>query len=254
MSDTDTLLTYYAELLVAQYYRKPKATGTVRAFVRAMVADSIFAQVRDGFDVDTAIGAQLDVLGELRGVTRYYYTLDLSKTYMAVPAYADDVPTYPGLDTYDAATHPSVQYFMLYDDFTACTLSDADFRRMITFLASAHSSNCTIGYLDDLCYEYFGVNVNILDAVSVTTTTYVTLPRYEAFDVADVTGLALYAGGVPTAHTMLYSDTVIAPAAMSLTYQHLASDTNDLFSALRQTGNLPKPAGVHVDAIDVPTF
>ena len=68
MSKTDS---YYSNLLIMQYHSKPKAKATIEESV-ALLPDDIILDVINGFDIETAVGKQLDVLGEYVGVDRYY--------------------------------------------------------------------------------------------------------------------------------------------------------------------------------------
>lgn len=67
----DELKIYYASLLINQYRDKPKAFATVKAVVDFMVMDLLPTEVRDAFDIETAVGVQLDTLGMYQGIDRY---------------------------------------------------------------------------------------------------------------------------------------------------------------------------------------
>lgn len=64
--------TYYSNLLILQYHNKPKAKATIEATV-GLLPDDIILEVINGFDIETAVGKQLDVLGVYVGVDRFYY-------------------------------------------------------------------------------------------------------------------------------------------------------------------------------------
>ena len=68
MSKTDS---YYSNLLIMQYHGKPKAKATIEKTV-ALLPDDIIQDAINGFDIQTAVGKQLDILGEYVGVDRYY--------------------------------------------------------------------------------------------------------------------------------------------------------------------------------------
>lgn len=68
MSQTDS---YYSNLLILQYHDKPKAKATIEAVV-SLIPDDLIQEVTNGFDIETAVGKQLDILGEYIGVDRYY--------------------------------------------------------------------------------------------------------------------------------------------------------------------------------------
>lgn len=61
---------YYADLLILQYKTLPKARATIKALVKEAVSDGILLDVLDGFNIDTAVGKQLDILGKYIGLKR----------------------------------------------------------------------------------------------------------------------------------------------------------------------------------------
>lgn len=68
------IIDYYANLLILQYVGKPKAYATIQASAKPFVMDQLPVAVQGAFDIDTAVGVQLDLLGKYIGVTRYGYT------------------------------------------------------------------------------------------------------------------------------------------------------------------------------------
>lgn len=66
----DALIDYYAKLLIAQYIGQPKASATIMALASIFIVNQLPAQVRDGFQIGSAVGAQLDIIGKYVGVTR----------------------------------------------------------------------------------------------------------------------------------------------------------------------------------------
>lgn len=81
---TQELINYYANLLVMQYKGKPRAYATIQSVVEPFIMDQIAFSVRDAYNIDTAGGVQLDVLGKYAGVTRKVRTfagnVDLNDT------------------------------------------------------------------------------------------------------------------------------------------------------------------------------
>lgn len=209
---SEQIIEYYQNTLIAQYATKPKANATIGALMGGtgaygLIAEAIYNQVRDGFDLATAQGKQLDLLGKFRGVDRYFNTLNLDKSFIQVMSYDDpDRGTAIGIPSYED-TQPPSWYTMTYDDFVENTLQDGDFRRVIMFLAALSSCDYTYGTLDAILYTFFAGNVNM-----------------------------------------------IVSANMEITYQHLTSDTDNLFSIINQMGLLPSPAGVAVVVAEVGSF
>ena len=68
--NTSELGIYYADLLTIQYIQKPKARADVFSETKGLYVDDLASQVRDAFDLDTAIGSQLDILAKYVGAVR----------------------------------------------------------------------------------------------------------------------------------------------------------------------------------------
>lgn len=61
---------YYADLLILQYKTQPKARATISALTDKVIADGLLMDVINGFNLDTAVGKQLDILGKYIGLSR----------------------------------------------------------------------------------------------------------------------------------------------------------------------------------------
>jgi len=64
---------YYADLLILQYKGKPRAYETVKAFVQELIDGQLTTAIQNAFDINTAVGVQLDIIGKYAGVTRQGY-------------------------------------------------------------------------------------------------------------------------------------------------------------------------------------
>lgn len=64
------LAAYYSNLLIMQYHEKPKAKAMVEAQASAVYLNNLPLTIQDAFNIDTAVGDQLDVLGKYVGVSR----------------------------------------------------------------------------------------------------------------------------------------------------------------------------------------
>lgn len=72
MINIDDVINYYQNLLIVQYNQKEKAKAEIGLFTEQLLNNDIYSQVAEGFDLDTAVGNQLDILGKLIGVNRFY--------------------------------------------------------------------------------------------------------------------------------------------------------------------------------------
>lgn len=69
----DEIVSYYANLLIKQYASKPKALAHVAMLARMAIMNQLPTSVMNAYDIDTAVGVQLDVLGKYVGIARTGY-------------------------------------------------------------------------------------------------------------------------------------------------------------------------------------
>lgn len=65
-----TIEEYYANLLIVQYHNKPKAVETIKLLASTATGDGLIQEVFKSFDLDNAVGVQLDTIGTFVGVDR----------------------------------------------------------------------------------------------------------------------------------------------------------------------------------------
>lgn len=70
----EEIVQYYIDLLIMQYRGKAKAEATIESLVTNVIADQLPLTLQDAFDIETAVGAQLDILGKYIGVERRILT------------------------------------------------------------------------------------------------------------------------------------------------------------------------------------
>ncbi len=68
--DLGILTGYYGRLLAYQYRDRPNATRQIQLWAKQAVADYLAGDLLTCFDIDQAVGAQLDILGKYVGVSR----------------------------------------------------------------------------------------------------------------------------------------------------------------------------------------
>ena len=71
MEDQRTI-DYYTNLLISQYAEKPKAKATIEALIRNTGPGKLLNDIAEAFDIDTARGAQLDILARYFNAPRTY--------------------------------------------------------------------------------------------------------------------------------------------------------------------------------------
>jgi len=168
----EEIVEYYQKLLIVQYAAKPNFSAIVGTLVNQLVADNIAQTVRDGFALGSAVGKQLDTMGEYRGVVRTIYGLDITKNYFQlVPAAAGDPSTYYGFAL--AAQAPGINwYFIRPADISAVqyVMNDGEFTKVIQYIAAVHKAFYSIKEIDDIMFAFFGTYVTLTDNENMTIT------------------------------------------------------------------------------------
>lgn len=70
MATNQELIDYYADLLIIQYLGKPRAYATIQAQAKPLIMDQLPLSVQAAYDVEEAVGVQLDILGKYIGAVR----------------------------------------------------------------------------------------------------------------------------------------------------------------------------------------
>lgn len=69
----ESLVTYYADLLIIQYREQPNAYAMMKAIIRPTIMGTLLLQIQNAFNLtgdNIAVGKQLDTLGKYVGVSR----------------------------------------------------------------------------------------------------------------------------------------------------------------------------------------
>ena len=163
-------IAYYVNLLVIQYKVLPNATGTIRALASEVVANQIYSQVLNGFNLQTAIGKQLDILASYVGAPRTIAGFGPSTPYFAFPAYSDTPIADTGFSFYADTTDP-IDFWLLYSVVpTTFTLSDGQLRLLIQYLIAVHASDHSLNSIDLILQTFFGANCILIDNEDMTIT------------------------------------------------------------------------------------
>lgn len=167
---TQEIIDYYKGLLILQYRALTNAVSHVGEWCRLFLQDQVVSAVRDGFNVLTAIGNQLNILGEYRGINRTVFGI-LAVTDWSLVPYGDAAPnSYFGWAAY-ADADPSWRWLQYADlNSVPYTLSDEQMRLMIQLRAAFQSWDGSLGKLDLILYAFFGIYVNVVDNGNMTLT------------------------------------------------------------------------------------
>ena len=200
MSQNTALTEYYKNLLIMQYRDKVKALGHIDNVVRAGMIFDIMIAVRDGYNIETAVGAQQDVLGRILGVSRTITGTTFTRAYYGYALYGDTAPfTFKPMMLYGSVA-PDVQFRnytegeqSLYD------LTDEEYRIIQKLAVVRNMSNASVKSIDDILNVLFGAECYFMDRMNMTIVSYMVGAKWSRiFTIAKSSGLLPNPAGVGT--------------------------------------------------------
>jgi hypothetical protein len=173
ITDLEEIVNYYANLLIIQYNGKQKAKETIELNVNTLLSDNIVCEVQDAFNLETAVGAQLDILGKYIGVDRFFASS------AALIGEFFSLTSYPTLGTdseigmTDFANYDTdIGGFASYEDLLATqTLNDDDYRTILKLRIVQNNSDHSHKSIDDGLFIFFA-NSLIMSANENMTMVY----------------------------------------------------------------------------------
>lgn len=157
----------YEDLLIVQYSGKPKASATVSEIVRRFKNNfDAMAQFDEAFDLDLAVGAQLDIIGKIVGISRNIEGV-IPKIFF-------------GFDDNVNARGFSLAPFYTLDQqkYTDTQLSDSDYRFFIRIKIAKNHAKATMAddngsNLNHVILSMFDGYAYMVDNKDMTLTIYI---------------------------------------------------------------------------------
>ena len=164
------LIDYYSNLLIIQYKTLPNASSTIALLTSQVIADMIYQQVLNGFDLSSAIGNQLDILADYVGLQRAIPGFAPSFSSFQFPSYSDGPTGFGGFGDYSDTSAPP-DFWRSYSTATgAYVLSDGQLRSLITYLVTLRNSDYSNSSIDNLFSTFFGQYATVTDGEDMTVT------------------------------------------------------------------------------------
>ena len=169
--DRQALLNYYAGLLIIQYANKTKANADVKLGCSIYTGDFLIGNIENAFDIDTAVGDQLDLIGKLVGLPREAYGFDFGIKYFAEDDYDDPMIDSEGYGFSDVDA-PTEAIFKDYDvtRHSIYAMSDFQYRKMLKLKIVLNNGVSTDKQFDSILYEVFGTGITVVDNLNMTGT------------------------------------------------------------------------------------
>lgn len=174
-TDLENTVQYYRDLLLYQYINAPKACATIDLLVSQALVDLLPIAVNAAFDIETATGTQLDILGEYIGFDRYVVAL-VPRDYFVLDEYITGPANHYGLTTYaDAAANIAVSMssYVVYLDANFA-LEDEEYRLLLKLTILLNQSQNSTSEIASTIYTSFGAELVMSDQRDMSISYFVT--------------------------------------------------------------------------------
>ncbi len=215
--EIEDLIQSYVDLLIIQYNDKPNAKQQIEDFTRGIVNNDIFGQIQDAFNIDTAVGKQLDILGKYIGIDRDGSQIIIVEGVNFFSVLADDAPQNDdAFGTVSSAQFPTIDSHVLgaeiTDFVTSQVLDDEAYRFILKLRIIQNHINHSEKEIDDAIIKVFEGDLVPSSADGTMTMTYVV--DSESLTFAEI---ALKKGALPK------------PIGVRLVYLIKKAPTHDFF-------------------------
>ena len=159
MADITPIIKLYQDLLIKQYIDKPKARADIALFCKLLLAGGVLLDVQNAYNLDTAVGKQLDILGKYAGTSRDFKTGTVVRSGVY---FGFSGGTGVGLGTYGS---PRAGRMQLYSDILVShnKLEDGIFRDLIKLKIVQNYSNKSDASIVESLEQFFGNTIIVSD-------------------------------------------------------------------------------------------
>lgn len=165
----------YVALLASIYETKYNASNTTALFAKQLLADNLIAELGPGFDIELAVGRQLDIIGKYVGAPRDIQIAD-ARPYFGFVTY--DYPagtqnengfvTYASLST----NAQGVWYEYEFTNQSTTELPDYSYRQLMRLKIATNNTTNTMSAIQDQIAEFFPGQLQLRDNLDMSLTYY----------------------------------------------------------------------------------
>lgn len=154
----------YLDLLIYQYRGKPNAEAEITAILSPMNdIFNLYNSFETAFDIDTAVGNQLDIIGKIVGLNRTVPLL-VPKKYFG---FDDDINTYP----YSELFEPILTYQfkeLSEQDYTDLQLNDENYRFFLKAKIAKNFAKSDIISINNIIAYLFDDKADVVDGYDMS--------------------------------------------------------------------------------------
>jgi hypothetical protein len=213
ISSLADLEAYYPDQLILQYRGKTRWTQMIQSIVQEAWLDGVIQEEAVCFDLDTAVGAQLDILGRIVGVSRNIYGLDLAHVFFEGTDYAGGISGV-NMQQYGDAT-PGPEIMLTYRTDAIYSMTEFEMRTIIKLKIIYNNCPRTTKALVDAMQSMPEFPVFFIDNADMTVTYLVDKGLQTVFTIADFLGIIPKPMGV--FHTIQYINAVVDDSGNTIT-------------------------------------
>lgn len=166
------LIDYYSNLLILQYRSKTKAVDHIKNIVETQVIYDLMRDVENGYDIDSAVGKQLDVIAKYVGASRVITVQeDITGVRWGFVDYLEATPYVDVVGVVDYSQDPLPDADMItYESGVNSNyvLTDDELRFIIKLKIIENNSNYSPESIDNLLFDAFGDKIQMNDNLNMT--------------------------------------------------------------------------------------
>lgn len=184
------MVKYYQNLLIMQYHERLNAKKDIEIKSKNATGDFLLLDMWKYFDVDTAEGAQLDLIGKIVGVERKVDGFDFN---IKMYSYNDTELLMFGAEDRGMSDVDHINEIIWRDIDTASrsiyAMTDDQYRQLIKMKILINNSSSTCKEFDDTFYRIFGTSVICINNHDLSITFNVKLDAQLVFRIAVFLGI-----------------------------------------------------------------
>lgn len=156
---------YYASLLAFLYRNQANASNEIKLYSKQALGDMFIQQLQICYGVDTAIGAQLDVIGKYVGVDRNVGDPAPVADCFGFELYQGGGNTHGFGDYTDTFVNAGFNFYLYqYHSGSPTPLSDDQYRIIIKLQIITNTSDGTLYSIEQSLATFLGGSIGVIDA------------------------------------------------------------------------------------------